>query len=130
MKKLADAVFDFDEPIRTGELVRQAFKNFIFSHGVTVTQILLVAAMLVKVNINSLVYLYYFYAIYRIQYYPSRFHLKQKQRDETINKRNSLAASLNSLIFWTSVLILTDYIVFVFHSFSKAITLDDESTKA
>jgi hypothetical protein len=41
-----------------------------------------------------------------------------------------LAASLNSLIFWTSVLILTDYIVFVFHSFSKAITLDDESTKA
>lgn len=99
-------------------MIRQSCCNFIFSHGVTITKVLLVTTMLVKLNFNSMIYLVYFYRLYKIEYYPSRFLHKQTE-PETFAKKQRAAIALGGLIIWTSLFILMDYFVFVFYSFSK-----------
>lgn len=118
-----------DDPVRNAEWVRQMCCNFLFSHGVTVTQLMLVTTALVKQNIVALVYLFFFYRLYQCAYYPSRF-LRKQAEPETVAKRKLATEVLNHLILWTSIIILTDYSVFVFHEFSKGVKLEDGSTKA
>lgn len=99
-----------------GEWIRHSCCNFFFSHGFTITKVMLVLTMLIKVNVYSLVYLMYFFRLYKSDFYPSRFELKQKQ-PETIANREKAARALNGLILWTSLFILADYLFFVFFSF-------------
>lgn len=53
------------------------FKNdtmvFGFTHGVTLTIVLCIVVMFVKLNITSLIYLVALIFVYRVQYTPSRF---------------------------------------------------------
>jgi hypothetical protein len=71
--KIEVAIHDFEEPIRIGEYFRTICCNFFFSHGITSTLLLLAIAMLVKLNIQSLLFLFFFYRLYKIKYTPVRF---------------------------------------------------------
>ena len=44
-----------------------------YNYGVTVTMIMAVVTIFVKLNITSIVYLVVLYNIYSVQFYPSRF---------------------------------------------------------
>lgn len=74
--------------------------------------------MLVKLDVNSLVFLYYFFRLYRVEYHPSRFASKMNN-PEMKEKQARISSILNGLIFWSTFLIIYEYLVFVFNNFKS-----------
>ena len=90
---------------------------FAFNHGVTLTILLALVVVFVKVNITSLFYIFALSLLYGVQYYPSRF-LSTMQKQRTVEQKAQVDRALNKLITLTSILILIEYTLITLHTFT------------
>ena len=88
------------------------------------TMLMTVAAIFVKLNLTSVLYLIVLYQIYSVNFYPSRFI---SRIDDPAFKQSKILVdkSISYLILLTSTFILVEYFLFTLHDFSKTATADE-----
>ena len=119
------AIYDFEEPIRNCFWFKAEIASvFMYNYGVTMTMLMTVAAIFVKLNVTSVLYLFVLYKIYSVNFYPSRFISRV---DDPVFKQSKALVdqSISLLIHLTSVFILVEYFLFTLHDFSKTATVDE-----
>ena len=119
-------VYDFEEPIRNCFWFKASVASvFMYNYGITVTMMMTVLTIFIKLNITSIVYLVVFFNIYTVQFYPSRFI--SKIDDPTFKqKKIKVDSGIRNLILVASVFILVEYFLYTLHDFSKQATKEDE----
>ena len=112
-------IYEYESSIRNCLWFRnEVGMVFGFSHGVTLTIVLCVVVMFIKLNITSVLYLVSLFFVYRVQYTPSRFKSTMGQADYILKKQR-VNRALRYLITLCSVLILIEYTLITIHNFTK-----------